>query len=56
VPELGKSLYQQSTGALSVLQGSKYLTVQGVFLDTTTGHVDVEPQLIALMKIARKRV
>lgn len=56
VPELGKALYQQSTGALGVLQGGKYLTVQGVFIDTTTGHADVEPQLIALMKIARKRV
>ena len=55
VPELGKSLYQKTTGALSVLQGGKYLTVQGVFI-ATSGHTDVEPQLIELMKIARKRV
>jgi len=55
VPELRKSLYQKTTGALSVLQGGKYLTVQGVFI-ATSGHTDVEPQLIELMKIARKRV
>jgi hypothetical protein len=59
VPELGKALYSEKTGALSLLLGSKYLTVQGVFLATDplpVHQVDVESQLVDLMKIARKRV
>jgi hypothetical protein len=59
VPQLGKALYSQKTGALSLLKGSTYLTVQGVFTaaDPLPIHlVDVEPQLISLIKIARKRV
>lgn len=58
VPEVKNGIYQEATGALSVLDGDKLVTVQGVFLTDTLpiDRVDVLDQLIPLSKIATKRV
>lgn len=57
VAGLEKSLYQESTGALMVLDGKSLVTVQGVFLATSPIRaVDVQEQLIPLMELATKRV
>ena len=56
VAGLKSSLYQQSTGALMVLDGKKLVTVQGVFLATSPiRQVDVQ-HLIPLVEIGTKRV
>lgn len=58
VAGLKNALYQDVTGALSVLDGDKLVTVQGVFLTDSLPieSVDVLDQLIPLSKIATKRV
>ncbi len=56
VSGLKNSLYQQTTGALSVLDGANLVTVQGVFLEgPPIKAVDVLDQLIPLAKLATKR-
>ncbi len=58
VPELGKALYQPATGALAVLKGDNYVTVQGVFFTETLPltQVDAKAELIPLAQIATRRV
>ena len=58
VPGVKNGIYQDVTGALSVLDGDKLVTVQGVFLTDSLPieSVDVLDQLIPLSKIATKRV
>ena len=58
VPGIKSSVYQEATGALSVLDGDTLVTVQGVFLTDTLPieRVDVLDQLVPLSKIATKRV
>jgi hypothetical protein len=57
VAGLKSSLYQESTGALMVLDGANLVTVQGVFLAVSPiRHVDVQEHLIPLSKLATKRV
>ena len=56
VAGLKNSLWQDTTGALSVLDGSNLLTVQGVFLEgPPIQRVDVQEQLIPLLKLVQKR-
>jgi hypothetical protein len=58
VPELGKAYYDPRTGALTLLKGSKLVTVQAVFIqiDGGIGQVDRKDECIELMKLAKKRV
>ncbi len=56
---LANALYSERTSSLGVLKGGVYLTVQGVFIDSSSlpiHQVDVEAQLVELMKSASKRV
>ena len=56
VDGLKGGLYQDTTGALSVLDGANLVTVQGVFLEgPPIKKVDVLEQLIPLSKLATKR-
>ena len=56
VAGLKGALYQQTTGAMSVLDGANLVTVQGVFLEgPPIEQVDVQEHLIPLLELAQKR-